>query len=690
MAATMLSTVATPVLAREEISLSSEIFNSGFERFHYEEDTFVTIIGDVLIDASGASSPAMSITGYYTLTLYIKDGARLTLIGGDGFAGLNVGSHVPLNIIGNGEIVASGGESGAGIGGDSSDGSSGTINIYSGKITATGGAGAAGIGGGVDDTYAGEGNVNIFGGNITAKGSNGGAGIGGAGSPGNGTGGDAGINIYGGNIKATGGSSDIVGGGAGIGGGGGESGGHGYIYIFAGSITASGGDGIGGGAGIGGGGGDNSGIQLELAHSVDLSGMATAGLGISGSGNGANIGDGGDSSGNGVEANLEPTFSELYTVNVSAKPGGQTFGGGVRAHFDEYENIFAVASVGYSFERWECSNPNIFFDETEAVIYNLDLYEINDNISFTAHFVKNPIPEIDITLPNSVNGGIPLAGAIVITFTETMNTAEGIVAPDSGGFYAEWDATAKIYTISYFGLEEGSDYLLELSGFISANGYASEDVTLHLTTGIAANTTAEAPPPTNNSNTYSRYSEDESPGEVLEAEHVIQAARLAKQNDDPVILRNIGDISKEALAEIASILGSSTALTVDNIEGSAVQVRVTVDLNKVSESLNLIAATNGTSVDFAVKIFEKWYANQVKVISFGQKAPWGQVVRIAARLDLTDWDVEKLVFYSYDAARHSYKRIAEPDYWIDQKGYLHFKTEYAGCIVVSEGELALR
>ncbi len=34
-----------------------------------------------------------------------------------------------------------------------------------------------------------------------------------------------------------------------------------------------------------------------------------------------------------------------------------------------------------------------------------------------------------------------------------------------------------------------------------------------------------------------------------------------------------------------------------------------------------------------------------------------------------------------------YTRITDPEYWIDTNGYLHFKTEYAGEIIISEGPL---
>ena len=137
-----------------------------------------------------------------------------------------------------GNIKATGGKYGAGIGG-CEDRSSGTITIWDGKIEATGGTDAAGIGGGEGGSGT---NTFIYGGNIKATGGDYGAGIGGGEYTGGG-GGDCGrIEIFDGTIVASGTGTDGEGGGAGIG-----TGDHGNqneespIIIHGGVITATGG-----------------------------------------------------------------------------------------------------------------------------------------------------------------------------------------------------------------------------------------------------------------------------------------------------------------------------------------------------------------------------------------------------------------------------------------------------------------
>ena len=153
-----------------------------------------------------------SLTCNGEVYLILADGAKLTATGGNDYqAGIEVsGEDNSLSIYGqaaqSGRLIATGGESAAGIGGgDSGYGSNITIN--GGTVSANGGGSAAGIGGG---SYGSGSYITINGGTVWARGGNyGAAGIGG-GNFGSGSN----ITINGGRVTATGGIS-----GAGIGGG---------------------------------------------------------------------------------------------------------------------------------------------------------------------------------------------------------------------------------------------------------------------------------------------------------------------------------------------------------------------------------------------------------------------------------------------------------------------------------------
>ena len=263
-------------------------------------------ISNVNINASnntGSESKAAVSTGGKGNVNIELDGTN-TLKSGREHAGLEKSKDGKLTITdenGNGKLIATGGDYGAGIGGGSK-GNGSNITITGGEITAAGGKYGAGIGGG----YHGNGsNITITGGKVTATGREYGAGIGGGAYAG---GND--ITITGGKVTATGGEY-----GAGIGGG--NQGNGSSITITGGEVTAAGGT---NGAGIGGG-------LRKNGEKITVSGDAT--LKVQGGqtdawdGAGAGIGNGGslneDFSGSFIPVNgaeTEPDTSNLTTGKI--------------------------------------------------------------------------------------------------------------------------------------------------------------------------------------------------------------------------------------------------------------------------------------------------------------------------------------------------------------------------------------
>ena len=283
-----------PVITQSSAETSNTI------TIHASENATANVtISNVNIDTSGA---AVSTGGKGNVNIEL-DGTN-TLKSGSEHAGLEKSGDGKLTITdenGNGKLSATGGYSGAGIGGgDQKNGSN--ITITGGEITAAGGKYGAGIGGG----YHGNGsNITITGGKVTATGREYGAGIGGGAYAG---GND--ITITGGKVTATGGEY-----GAGIGGG--NQGNGSSITITGGEVTAAGGT---NGAGIGGG-------LRKNGEKITVSGDAT--LKVQGGqtdawdGAGAGIGNGGslneDFSGSFIPVNgaeTEPDTSNLTTGKI--------------------------------------------------------------------------------------------------------------------------------------------------------------------------------------------------------------------------------------------------------------------------------------------------------------------------------------------------------------------------------------
>ena len=217
-------TVADYTLLNKHPDLQNDIWNSGW----YVVDRSVTF----------DCRPTMS----GEVNIILCDGAVLNMVHGiRNYAGQTLSIYVQSNGGDMGKLIAGSYENQAGIGGND-DESNGIINIFGGRIEATGIHQGAGIGGG-DSGDGGE--INIYGGDVHAEArvktelvTNGvGAGIGG------GDNGSAGIiRIFGGRVYASSieNSLSVFSDNWGAGIGGGDSGSGGIIRICGGEIEAHG------------------------------------------------------------------------------------------------------------------------------------------------------------------------------------------------------------------------------------------------------------------------------------------------------------------------------------------------------------------------------------------------------------------------------------------------------------------
>ena len=237
-------------------------------------------------------------------------GSTVTAKGGNGSAGIGggvAGIGEAITITGS-TVTATGGIGAAGIGGGIG-GSGKAITITGGTANATGGEFGAGIGGG--ERCDGE-NITITGSTVTATGDRGGAGIGGgAGESNRGNGNGNNITITGSTVTAisNGCGQRGNGGGAGIGGGCNRNGSH--ITINGGTVTAEGGD---HGAGIGGG-AKGSGSNVTVSGAAQVT--AIAGKGDRWDGAGATIGSGSGGSTKNPDGTFTPGSGQEIQANIS-------------------------------------------------------------------------------------------------------------------------------------------------------------------------------------------------------------------------------------------------------------------------------------------------------------------------------------------------------------------------------------
>ena len=143
----------------------------------------------------------------------------------------------------------------------------------------------------------------------------------------------------------------------------------------------------------------------------------------------------------------------------------------------------------------------------------------------------------------------------------------------------------------------------------------------------------------------------------------------------------------QALSAWAKRDGMAIQLTVDVTKDSSVTARYVLDPSAAERTISLLASAESPGAVNAAARFKRWFKNKLTVIATGQTDGFGMPVDIAVKVDLAGFDTENLYFYSYDSKTNQYRRIEKAAYWIDKNGYLHFTSEFAGDIIISEGPL---
>lgn len=122
----------------------------------------------------------------------------------------------------------------------------------------------------------------------------------------------------------------------------------------------------------------------------------------------------------------------------------------------------------------------------------------------------------------------------------------------------------------------------------------------------------------------------------------------------------------------------------DNVEKKSVDVRLTVTPSKTTKGIITVAMLDNPDV---IKRYANTYSNKFVAIDFFQEGSFGTIVDVAAKVDLTGLDTSSLDFYSYNMLTNKQRKIENPNYTIDEKGYLHFSTDLGGTIMITDKPL---
>ena len=172
--------------------------------------------------------------------------------------------------------------------------------------------------------------------------------------------------------------------------------------------------------------------------------------------------------------------------------------------------------------------------------------------------------------------------------------------------------------------------------------------------------------------------------ELPEAKELVNTAKEKEADKIPYRRSTITGIRKDAAHHMAGYTFYHD--TID--EDRNVLLRIVLEEpEKVTHDTLLTGYVRGERVEALKSRFEEWFPNKLHVIRMEEQGSFGLRVELAAKLNMDGFDTGNLYFYTYDSETGTCTRIKDTGYWVDGKSFLHFYTEQAGDIIVSDGPL---
>lgn len=183
-------------------------------------------------------------------------------------------------------------------------------------------------------------------------------------------------------------------------------------------------------------------------------------------------------------------------------------------------------------------------------------------------------------------------------------------------------------------------------------------------------------------------------GSVSSTSILSEAYEALKDPESSAILRtksaeSISVSTLKSLASAASKAGKDIVLYADTLGANGELIgRLYVEpakLTKLKTELKLGVSATSTRANSRKSQFQKIYSNNIAVISCAQQGSFGASLKIAAKAKLPK-NASNLIFYSYDLSTNKLTKM-NISYRVDKNGFVHFATELAGDIIISDGPL---
>lgn len=125
----------------------------------------------------------------------------------------------------------------------------------------------------------------------------------------------------------------------------------------------------------------------------------------------------------------------------------------------------------------------------------------------------------------------------------------------------------------------------------------------------------------------------------------------------------------------------------DTMNGKKVNVRISVNPSHTTKGVVVAAITDEEVLSDMIAKYEKRFDNRFAAIQFFQEGSFGTTVQVSAKVNLKKLDTQSLHFYSVNRVANTYVQIENPNYSIDDNGYLTFQTTEGGTMLITDRPL---
>ncbi|MCL2086482.1 MAG: hypothetical protein FWH05_02665 [Oscillospiraceae bacterium] len=190
-----------------------------------------------------------------------------------------------------------------------------------------------------------------------------------------------------------------------------------------------------------------------------------------------------------------------------------------------------------------------------------------------------------------------------------------------------------------------------------------------------------------NENGDENNNNNESPGTIYHDEMKTVIENTAADSE---FIRFVGaNVVTKSAAELAAQSELTTLVFDSRTPDNKFDIRITLDAALVEDDINVYASTKDEKATQTKAFLDRFYRNNFAVMNLGHDGSYNQSAGIAVKLN-SRVALNNVKIYHYDIQINKISALDDPRPTLDGNGFLHFKTNTGGQIIVTDGGIFRR